>query len=87
IKSSTAVGSALKKDVSHMTAFWAQELMEKAKVFPIVGRDGIKRTLTQTVGELDGKQGIYEWIIDNQGNLTHQRFIEGGKITGEPNQK
>lgn len=31
--------------------------------------------------------GIYEYVINDTGQVTHQRFIQGGKYTGFPNQK
>ena len=41
--------------------------------------------LRQIEGSNNGVDGIFEWIVD-QGNVTHRRFIPGGKITGYPNQ-
>lgn len=35
---------------------------------------------------MDGKSGVFEWIVNAKGELTHQRFIPEGKITGTPNQ-
>lgn len=61
--------------------------MESGKVFIITGNDGVKRTLLQTKGKFNNKDGIYEYIINKSNNVTHQRFIEGGEITGVPNQK
>lgn len=40
-------------------------------------------------GELNGKLGVFEWIIDRSGSnpvIKHQRFIPGGSVTGFPNQ-
>jgi hypothetical protein len=50
--------------------------------FTIIGGDTRPKNLTQL--EVEG--GIVEWIVDNKGNLTHQRFIQGGRITGFANQ-
>jgi filamentous hemagglutinin len=47
----------------------------------------VKRSLLQTKGAFNGKDGVFEYIYDKTGNVTHQRFIEGVGITGKPNQK
>ena len=42
---------------------------------------------TATSLTLNGKEGIFEWIVDPNPSLgvTHRRFIEGVGITGKPN--
>lgn len=56
-------------------------------MFTLVGGDGVERVLLQTVGDLNGKLGVYEDIIDPAENVTYQRFIENGTINGRPNQR
>jgi filamentous hemagglutinin len=36
---------------------------------------------------MNGKAGIFEYMINKAGQVIHQRFIENGVITGRPNQK
>ena len=35
---------------------------------------------------LNGGKGVFEWIVDPNGDMSHRRFIENGVITGKPNQ-
>ena len=44
-----------------------------------------RRILLQVNGKLNGKKGIFEYIIDEVGNVCHQRFKVGGMINGIPN--
>ncbi|ENS9271312.1 MafB family polymorphic toxin, partial [Neisseria gonorrhoeae] len=82
------IGSGLKADTSHRAAsFLSQEQLGAGRTFSITGGDGIQRTLLQTKGSLNGQSGIYEYILDSNNKVTHQRFIKGGKITGQPNQR
>ncbi|MEI3604177.1 T7SS effector LXG polymorphic toxin [Pseudogracilibacillus sp. SE30717A] len=57
-----------------------------AEEFPLVGGDGIKRELFQITGSNNGKKGVFEWIVEPNGDVNHRRFIENGVITGKPNQ-
>ncbi|OLP66855.1 Ribonuclease YxiD [Bacillus pumilus] len=57
-----------------------------AEEFPLVGGDNIKRGLYQITGSNNGKKGVFEWIVEPNGDVSHRRFIENGVITGKPNQ-
>ncbi|MED2183215.1 WXG100 family type VII secretion target [Bacillus wiedmannii] len=57
-----------------------------AEEFPLVGGDGIKRELYQITGSNNGKKGVFEWIVEPHGDVSHRRFIENGVMTGKPNQ-
>ncbi|WP_258208112.1 polymorphic toxin-type HINT domain-containing protein [Paenibacillus radicibacter] len=84
-RSSTALS---KSDPGHRAAsFLTEAQIGKGTTFNITGGDGIQRTLLQVNGGLDGKNGIYEYIIDSNATVSHQRFIEGGIINGVPNQR
>ena len=82
------IGSGLKPDPTHRgESYLSREQLMDGKVFAIKGGDDIKRKLLQAEGSFNDKKGIFEYIYDNKGNVTHQRFIEGGNITGIPNQR
>ena len=40
-------------------------------------------TLYQLLGSLNGKDGRFEWIVENE-QVTHRMFVEGGGINGIP---
>jgi len=81
------VGNGLKSDPLHRAgSFVVDDVAQSGRVFPLRGGDGVQRTLTQVEGTVNGRKGVFEWIVDPIGNVTHQRFIPGGRITGFPNQ-
>lgn len=84
IRRADRVGSGLKDDKYHRSAsFPIDEIPQKGTVFEITGGDGVKRTLVQLPGELNGTPGRFEWILDG-GKVTHQMFVRGGTINGTP---
>lgn len=80
-------GSALKIDELHAFNKIIDNYAGNAHKFSIIGNDGIERSLYQLNGSLNGKDGIFEWIVDPNPakGVTHRRFIEGVEITGRPN--
>lgn len=87
IPNANRVGSGLKDDIWHRAAsFIPEEQLAKGRVTSFTGGDNKSYTLLQTKGDLNGSNGIYEYVMDASGQVTHQRFISGGEITGNPNQ-
>ena len=84
------VGSALKTDAQHAFPDVVDNFATEGSKFsiPTKGPGGVvvrNSDLFQVEGSLNGKSGVFEWIVD-QGEMTHRRFISGGKVTGYPNQ-
>ena len=80
-------GSALKSDAQHAFNDIIDNYAGDATKFTLKGGDGVYRSLYQLEGSLNGKKGIFEWIIDPDPakGVTHRRFIENVGITGKPN--
>jgi RHS repeat-associated protein len=83
IQGADAVGSALKTDAYHRSASFVRDMASDGQVFSLANRTGTVN-LTQVLGEMNGAAGRFEWIVDGSGNLTHQMFVQGGRITGIP---
>lgn len=84
------MGSALKTDAQHAFPDVVDNFATEGSKFsiPTKGPGGVvvrNSELFQVEGSLNGKSGVFEWIVD-QGEMTHRRFIPGGKVTGYPNQ-
>ncbi|WP_417790337.1 VENN motif pre-toxin domain-containing protein [Terasakiella pusilla] len=84
------VGSANKIDPTHNFNKIIDNYVGHASKFsiPTKGPRGkvIRNSeLSQIEGSLNGKKGVFEWIVD-KGKVTHRRFIPNGKVTGMPNQ-
>lgn len=43
----------------------------------------MQRTLLQTKGTLDGKSGVFEYLLESDGTVSHQLFKKG-RINGVP---
>ncbi|MBF6070451.1 hypothetical protein [Nocardia farcinica] len=85
IKAADRSGSGLKPDPYHRAASWpVDDIAENATVFKNVGGDGKHYTLVQMPGEVNGKAGRFEWIVDETGKVTHQLFVPNGTINGIP---
>ncbi len=83
-------GSATKVDPHHAFPDMVDNYVGDATKFniPTKGPGGVvvgQSELYQLEGGLNGKQGVFEWIV-NQGEVTHRRFIPNGKVTGFANQ-
>jgi hypothetical protein len=84
-------GSALKTDPDHAFPDLVDDFAVDAQKFriPTKGPGGVvvrESDLYQLEGSWRGKPGVFEWIVD-QGQVTHRRYILGGKVTGLPNQR
>ncbi len=81
------IGSALKDDPLHRAAsYLSQEQLARGRAYSFTGGDTRPYTLLQTPGQLNSTNGIFEYVSNPLGQVTHQRFIPGGIYTGFANQ-
>ncbi len=78
-------GSALKQDPYHAFPDIIDNYAKDAQKFRIPSTRNGYADLLQIEGSYNGKNGIFEWIIDGK-EITHRRFIPKGSVTGTPNQ-
>jgi RHS repeat-associated protein len=76
IRVATRVGTALNKtDKFHRAgSFLSETQLAQGTTSNLVGGDGVRRTLLEVAGELDGVKGIYEFILQPDGTVSHQCF-------------
>jgi hypothetical protein len=77
----------LTREAYHDAPPWidASQVAANGRQFEITGNDGVRRTLVQSPAMVNGKPGRFEWIIQQDGTISHQLFVEGGTINGVPN--
>jgi hypothetical protein len=81
IPSADRVSSGLKADAYHRGAsFVSPDQLAAGQTYAL--KNG--NTLLQTVGGMNGKTGVFEYIVDDLGQVTHQMFKPGGTINGIP---
>lgn len=57
-------GSALKQDVYHAFDHIIDNYVGIATEFDLIGNDKIACKLYQVEGSFNGKEGLFEWIVD-----------------------
>ena len=63
-------------------SFVPEEQLAKGRTFTFTNGDGRKMTMLQTEGELNGTTGIFEYILNQKGQVEHQLFKPGAGIVG-----
>ena len=81
------IGSAQKEDSLHRSATFGTQGSTTIHEFKFVGGDNKNYTLYQREATMNNVPGVFEYLQNESGQITHQRFIENGKVTGTPNQK
>ncbi|WP_165442670.1 RHS repeat domain-containing protein [Kurthia gibsonii] len=69
--------AATKKDSYHRAAeLLTQNQLNKGVVSKFRGGDGRANVLLEVKGIMNGKSGIFEYILDSNGNVSHQMFVQ-----------
>jgi hypothetical protein len=82
------VGTALTKtDYYHIIgSFIGPQDLPGAQESVITGSDMVQRTLVQVpYTTVEGTAGRLEWIVEQDGTISHQWFVAGGSMNGLPN--
>ena len=78
IANAERVGTALKKNDTYHRAgsFLTEAQLSKGHAYYIIGGDGIRRIFFQVRGAVNGVHGIFEFILQPDGTVSHQLFTE-----------
>lgn len=67
--------AASKTDVYHLAgSFLTEAQLSKGTAVYITGGDGIQRILLQVEGAVNGVKGVFEFILQSDGTVSHQLF-------------
>ena len=83
--SASRVGSALKADIYHRGTSLGLDPSRKIHSFNIIGKEGNSYVLCMQKTTVNGSSGVFEYILNPKGHITHQRFKPGAKPDGKPN--
>lgn len=79
--------NAERVDPIHRAAsYLSKDQLANGRTYSFTGGNNKSYTLLQIKGHLDGVDGIFEYVTNDIGQVTHQRFVKGGIYTGVPNQ-
>lgn len=79
------VRSGTKNDIHHRATTLGLDPNKRIHSFHIRGKDDRAYTLFMQSTKVNGRNGVFEYIVDSKGQITHQRFKAGAKIDGKPN--
>ncbi len=60
----------------------SKEQLSQGEIFTFIGDNGERGILLQTKGTLNGKEGVYEYILSQDGKVSHQMFKPGKEVDG-----